>query len=110
MPYFVALACFDMAINSGPKRALALFQQAMGFEGDPLRYTGETDGKWGPKTMGAARTATRNEWAAACRYQMVRVMYYHRIADQPSEFNELKSWLSRVNKFNKKYLLNCSIS
>lgn len=104
LPTLVSVTCFDAAINSGPRRAIALFQKAMGCAGDIATYSGECDGKWGPKTAAMAYAARRDEPGFAAAYTTERIIWYVRIADKPSEINELRSWLNRVAKFNKQFL------
>lgn len=104
LPYLVALPCFDMSINGGPARAIAIFQQASGFAGDPVSFTGDCDGKWGPKTRDAAYRARQDERRWAHRVQNYRLSFYVRIADQPNELPNLRSWVRRVIDFNLKFL------
>ena len=40
----------------------------------------------------------------AYRMQTARLAFYVDIADKPSEWNELRSWLRRIISFNRKYL------
>lgn len=104
LPTLVSITCFDMAINSGPQRAIAIFQKAMGCDGDIAKYTGQCDGVWGPKTAALAYAARRDEAGFAARYTTERLVWYVRIADQPNELQNLRSWVNRVAKFNREFL------
>jgi lysozyme family protein len=104
LPTIVAIGCFDMAINGGPRRAIALFQKSAGFAGKPLEYSGDCDGIWGPKTAQAAYLARQDERRWGFRYHTARLAFYLDIADKPSEHNELRSWLRRLIHFNNVYL------
>jgi lysozyme family protein len=98
LPHAVAVACFDAAINSGPKRAIKLFQLSSGFVGP------DVDGIWGPKTAAAAYRARQDERASAQRLSTERLAWYVSIYHEPSQMNEFKSWINRVVEFNRKYL------
>lgn len=71
LPFGLALAVFDMAVNAGTGAAIRLLQRA-------LRVT--EDGKLGPVTL---RAAQGSGLAAVVRYTRVRITYYATLRGWP---------------------------
>jgi len=84
---------FDVAVNSGQRRAIALFQRCVG---------AEPDGVLGPQTMAKAEQlkAVFGEPAVRNCYLIERVGFYHRLVSQdPTQKQFLLGWIGRVLQF-----------
>lgn len=78
---------FDMAVNSGPKRAIKTLQKILGVV---------TDGAIGQDTLAAANNSDPEE--VVPRYLSAREVFYSRLAQKdPSQGKFLKGWLVRLN-------------
>ncbi len=94
-PALIAWKCFDIAVNTGPKRAARLLQSALSRLGPPLTI----DGDIGPATLAAvAAQAERDQGAsliAALRSEQA-AFYRALAATQPRLAGFLAGWLNRA--------------
>lgn len=85
LPLELQGSVLDMAITSGPGRAIKLLQKAAGVE---------ADGVIGDKTIEVAQNVNLNNYADA------RQGYYNQIVEKnPSQKKFAKGWENRVNKY-----------
>lgn len=91
LPESFACFLFDAVVNHRPRTAVRFLQNA-------LRV--EADGHIGPKTLGAARTATLDceaESYALAWCQTYRADFYHDLVmEKPSQERFLMGWLRRL--------------
>lgn len=87
MSWPLSLAVFDIAVNSGPIRAVKILQQALGLK---------ADGQYGPITTAAVARATPRETAR--RVCELREAFFRRLGAVPSQAKFLRGWLNRVAK------------
>lgn len=88
LPGPIACACFDYAVNSGPRKAIVTLQQQ-------LNVT--PDGALGPQSMAAAHAADAQVTAQGVisrREQFLRSIAQH----DPTQDRFLAGWLNRVNR------------
>lgn len=84
LPEPLAIACFDWAVNAGPRRAIEHLQECLGVS---------VDGIIGPRTMAGMQSAGRETlWCFLQR----REDFYRRIGRGPKRVF-LKGWLNRLN-------------
>lgn len=95
MPLPVALCVFDFAVNAGPARAARFLQSVIG---------AAPDGKIGPKSLQALKTATDKSMSNVVKqYQADRQKYYESLSNY-DVFG--KGWTRRVNEITEKALSN----
>lgn len=83
----LCLAVFDVAVNSGPARAVKMLQQACG---------ATQDGRFGPLTQAAAQSMDAVECAE--RVLDIRTAFYRRLVQlRPKSYVFLRGWLRRVD-------------
>ena len=94
MPAPIAAKVFDMAVNMGLQTAAKLLQRALNHLciNGPLAI----DGKIGPLTILAAKTASTNRLLAALRTE-ARNHYIELATETPSLRQYLRGWLRRAN-------------
>ena len=87
LPGGVDLAVFDVSVNSGPRRAVRMLQQAIG--------ANLVDGIFGPATMKAVAAMAPGDIVA--RLDRARRTVYRSLVDRdPSQMRFLVGWLNRV--------------
>ena len=78
---------FDVAVNSGPRRAVRMLQQAAG--------ANLVDGIFGPATMKAVAAMAPGDIVA--RLDVSRRAFYRSLVDRdPSQGRFITGWLNRV--------------
>ena len=98
LPPALQAQAFDIAINSGPRRAIKLVQAVINQTGfGPV----QRDGIMGPKTAeAAAKAAEHLGQALGNALADERAKFYQRIvAADPSQAAFLKGWLRRADEF-----------
>ena len=86
LPYPIALCLFDMAVNSGPKKAAMLLQSTV---------NAKMDGIVGPKTIRAVVSRNADDLVSA--YLANRAEFYHHIVRaNSSQAVFLGGWFSRL--------------
>lgn len=92
LPYPLNVVVFDMAVNSGPSRAIKMLQRILALG---------QDGVVGPKTL-AAIAAIKDPKGACEDYIEEREAFFRAIVvNNPSQGVFLKGWLSRLDHLRK---------
>lgn len=91
-PWPVSLLSFDVAVNSGPARAVKFLQQACSVP---------VDGAWGPKTAEAVAREAQRPLVLAQRLLDLRKGFFQELAKRPGQAVFLKGWLNRVVALEK---------
>ena len=87
LPGGVDLVVFDVSVNSGPRRAVRMLQQAVG--------ANLVDGMFGPATMKAVAEMAPADIVA--RLDRARRAFYRSLVDRdPSQGRFITGWLNRV--------------
>lgn len=97
LPRLIQEHVFDIAVNSGPHKAVMLLQEALNILGSSL----VVDGLIGRKTIGAAQL----HYSPYVNNVLVhlRLGYYQSICDKrPSQNAFRKGWIARAQSFRKK--------
>jgi lysozyme family protein len=92
LPWPVSLVHFDACVNTGVTQAARFLQRSVG---------AEADGRIGPKTLEAVRSALNklSPMGLAERLVSRREPFYRRLAQtDPSQKRFLQGWLNRVEK------------
>jgi lysozyme family protein len=100
MPWPLSLVVFDMAVNSGPGKAVEYLQRALVSFGARIAV----DGGFGPMTQAALRTVlqTVGPLQIALRHIDLRREFYRAIvAANPSQGKFLKGWLNRADRLER---------
>lgn len=85
LPPQIALACFDLAVNSGPSLAAKYLQKSLGIT---------ADGVVGPQTLAAVEGAGPE---VALRICDLREALLRSLATHPGQSQFLRGWLRRVD-------------
>ncbi len=101
LPSLIQPQMFDIAVNSGPSRAVRLLQNTLNTRGfGPLAE----DGRRGPLTDAAALTACRALGGARMNNALLetRIAFYRGlVAADPSQQVFLNGWLKRAEEFRE---------
>lgn len=100
MPWPLSLVVFDMAVNSGPGKAVEYLQRALVTFGARIAV----DGGFGPMTQAALRTAlqTVGPLQIALRHIDLRREFYRAIVrNNPSQGRFLRGWLKRADRLER---------
>lgn len=94
-PALLAWKCFDIAVNTGPKRAGKLLQGALGQVGVPVPI----DGAVGPTTLAAVQAQARLDQCGRLlgALRALQADFYRRLVEQDAGFSSfLRGWLNRA--------------
>lgn len=94
-PALVAWKCFDIAVNTGPKRAALTLQKALAALGANVAV----DGSVGPATVTAVKTETTRDQGGALIASIRREQadFYRQLAAREPDLRQfLKGWLNRA--------------
>ena len=91
LPPPVDLALFDVAVNSGPKRAIKMLQKALALP---------DDGVFGPATAKALSSAAPVQ-TAMCLLDAREDFYHAIVAADAGQLVFLKGWLNRTEKLRR---------
>ncbi|THD80641.1 MAG: hypothetical protein E7812_07885 [Phenylobacterium sp.] len=94
-PALVAWKCFDIAVNTGPRRAAVLLQSALCWIGVPLKIDGEV----GPATLDAVQAQAERDQGASlmAALRTEQADFYRRLAATgPKLAVFLPGWLNRA--------------
>jgi lysozyme family protein len=96
-PAQLAWKCFDIAVNTGPKRAAIILQKALG----SFQVSVATDGDVGPATLaGVARVLERSGDQGVSLLNAIRLQqaaFYRSLAAQKPDLRRfLSGWLTRA--------------
>lgn len=84
----IANSVYDFGVNAGTKKAAKVLQQVLGIE---------QDGVIGPKTIGIINAYKFRQTHFS--YNELRRQYYLKLAQNPTQHQFLKSWLSRLKPY-----------
>lgn len=90
---------FDIAVNSGPKRAIKMLQEVLNMAG----FLADTDGVLGPKTRKLATEAYEKMGPLLINALAEYREHFYRsiVAKNPSQGVFLRGWLARCKEFRR---------
>lgn len=99
LPFKVQPIIFDIAVNSGPAKAIQMLQQVL----DNLGFRTHADGTMGPKTLANTERAIESMGPSFVNAIVNRRKEFYRyiVKNNPNQQVFLKGWLARADSFTQ---------